>query len=144
MMFIHFLFSFISTVIFGVITNVPRRSLLASGFTGAIGWMVYIGLKELQFRLGLANFIAAVMIGCFSIYFSRKQKIPMLIFIVPSLVPLVPGGPAYLAVREFVLGSPNTGFHYIAVVIVTAGAIAGGFMITSLVEKIVIHWPMKR
>lgn len=139
-MFIQFLFSFLSTITFGVITNVPRRTLLESGLTGALGWMIYISLKEAQFPLGFANFVAAFMIGCASIYFSRKKKIPMLIFIVPSLVPLVPGGPAYLAVREFVLGDMNQGFFYMTVVIVTAGAIAAGFMMTSLVERIVVNW----
>ncbi|MFZ1354837.1 MAG: threonine/serine exporter family protein, partial [Enterococcus aquimarinus] len=40
-MLIQFLFSFLSTIAFGVITNVPRRTLLASGLTGALGWMIY-------------------------------------------------------------------------------------------------------
>ncbi len=143
-MILHFLFSFISTVTFGVLTNVPRRSLPASGLIGAMGWLIYIGLKALDFRLGFANFAAALAIGSLSIYFSRKQKIPVLIFIVPSLVPLVPGGPAYLAVRSFVLGAASEGFHYISVVIVTSGAIAGGFMMTSLIEKLLTHQTIKR
>ncbi|MHC5269905.1 threonine/serine exporter family protein [Enterococcus sp. LJL98] len=139
-MLIHFLFSFFSTVTFGVLTNVPRRTLFASGFTGALGWMLYIGLKEANFTLGFANFMAALIIGCASIFFSRKMKIPMLIFIVPSLVPLVPGGPSYLAVRAFVLGDTSQGFQHVIVVVVTAGAIAAGFMMTSLVERLVVNW----
>ena len=78
-MLIQFLFSFLSTIAFGVITNVPRRTLLASGLTGAVGWMIYILLKQANFPLGFANFIAAFMIGCASIFFSRQKKIPMLI-----------------------------------------------------------------
>lgn len=140
MMFIHFIFSFLSTVTFGVITNVPRRTLLASGLTGALGWMVYIGLKNINFPLGFSNFMAALIIGCSSIFFSRKMKIPMLIFIVPSLVPLVPGGPSYLAVRAFVLGNMSQGVDYVTIVVITAGSIAAGFMMTSLIEKIVVNW----
>ena len=139
-MLIQFLFSFLSTIAFGVITNVPRRTLLASGLTGAVGWMIYILLKQANFPLGFANFVAAFMIGCASIFFSRQKKIPMLIFIVPSLVPLVPGGPADLAVREIVLENLSQGIHYMTVVVVTAGAIAAGFVMTSLVEKIVVNW----
>lgn len=139
-MLVHFLFSFLSTVTFGVITNVPRRTLFASGLTGALGWMIYISLKNANLPLGFANFMAALAIGCASIFFSRKMKIPMLIFIVPSLVPLVPGGPSYLAVREFVLGNLSQGVHYVTVVVVTAGAIAAGFMMTSLVERLVVNW----
>ena len=65
-------------------------------------------------------------------------------FNIPSLVPLVPGGPAYKAVREFALGDNFVGFENLMIVVITAGAIAGGFMMTSVVEKIVNRWQMKR
>lgn len=140
MIFIHFLFSYLSTVAFGVLTNVPRRTLLASGLTGSVGWIVFHLMREAGYSLGFANFIAAFLIGCGSIFFSRLKKIPMLVFIVPSLVPLVPGGPAYLAVREIVIGDGDKGLYYILIVAVTAGAIAGGFVMTTLVEKIVARY----
>lgn len=140
MLLIHFLFSFMSTVSFGVLTNVPRRTLLASGLIGSLGWMVYFLMREADYSLGFSNFIAAFLIGCLSIFFSRLKKIPMLVFIVPSLVPLVPGGPAYLAVREIVIGDGNKGLYYMLIVAVTAGSIAGGFVMTTLVEKIVARF----
>ncbi len=140
MLLIHFLFSFMSTVSFGVLTNVPRRTLLASGLIGSLGWMVYFLMREADYPLGFSNFIAAFLIGCLSIFFSRLKKIPMLVFIVPSLVPLVPGGPAYLAVREIVIGDGDKGLYYMLIVAVTAGAIAGGFVMTTLVEKIVARF----
>lgn len=140
MLVIHFLFSFLSTVAFGVLTNVPRRTLLASGLTGSLGWMVYFLMREADYSLGFSNFMAAFLIGCLSILFSRLKKIPMLVFIVPSLVPLVPGGPAYLAVREIVIGDGDKGLYYILIVAVTAGAIAGGFVMTTLVEKLVARF----
>ena len=140
MLLIHFLFSFMSTVSFGVLTNVPRITLLASGLIGSLGWMVYFLMREADYSLGFSNFIAAFLIGCLSIFFSRLKKIPMLVFIVPSLVPLVPGGPAYLAVREIVIGDGNKGLYYMLIVAVTAGSIAGGFVMTTLVEKIVARF----
>jgi len=30
------------------------------------------------------------------------------------------------------------------IVVITAGAIAGGFMMTNVVEKSIMHWQMKR
>ncbi len=73
-----------------------------------------------------------------------QKKMPMIIFNIPSLVPLVPGGPAYKAVREFALGDNFVGFENLMIVVITAGAIAGGFMMTSVVEKIVNRWQIKR
>ena len=40
------------------------------------------------------------MIGLISILFSKIMHMPVIVFNVPSLVPLVPGGPAYMAVRH--------------------------------------------
>ena len=63
---------------------------------------------------------------------------PMIIFNIPSLVPLVPGDSAYKAVREFALGDNFVGFENLMIVVITAGAIAGGFMMTSVVERSLI------
>lgn len=61
----------------------------------------------------------------------------MIIFYIPSLVPLVPGGPAYQAVRSILLGNIDDGLQLILKVVFTAAAIAAGFMVTSLLERIV-------
>jgi len=141
---IHIAFSFVSTVAFGVLTNIPKRALIATGAAGMIGWLIYWGLQQQGYGIGSANFLAAFAVGCVSIFFSRRKKIPMIIFNIPSLVPLVPGGPAYKAVREFALGDNFVGLENLMIVVITAGAIAGGFMMTNVVEKSIMHWQMKR
>ncbi|OEG13538.1 hypothetical protein BCR21_00670 [Enterococcus ureasiticus] len=133
---IHCLFSYLSTVTFGIVTNVPRKVLNACGLTGAVGWMIYWSTKNLEAGAIFANFLGAIGIGLLSIYFSRRKKMPMTIFNIPSLVPLVPGGPAYQAVRSIVLGDYVSGIHFIIKVIMTAGAIAAGFMVTGIVERL--------
>lgn len=133
---IHCLFSYISTITFGIITNVPRKVLNACGITGAVGWMIFWFTKNLKAEEIFANFLGALGIGLLSIYFSRRKKMPMTIFNIPSLVPLVPGGPAYQAVRSIVLGDYLGGVHSVIKVIMTAGAIAAGFMVTGIVERL--------
>lgn len=138
--FIQFSFSFLSSAAFGIIANIPRRALLASGFTGAVGWIVYFYLNQFFNSIAFPNFAAAFIIGCMSIFFSKKQKMPMIIFYIPGLIPLVPGGPSYEAVRAFALEDPNAGFQKLMVVTTTAISIVGGLLITSLVEQIVNKW----
>ncbi|OJG28136.1 hypothetical protein RU98_GL001384 [Enterococcus caccae] len=133
---IHCLFSYLSTVTFGIVTNVPRKVLNACGITGAVGWMIYWSTENMDAGGIFANFLGAIGIGMLSIYFSRRKKLPMTIFNIPSLVPLVPGGPAYQAVRSIVLGDYVSGVHFIIKVIMTAGAIAAGFMVTGIVERL--------
>ena len=52
-------------------------------------------------------------------------------------MPLVPGGPAYKAVRELVLGDNAMAAENAVIVLVTAGAIAGGFLVTGVVENLI-------
>ncbi|MGM0124634.1 hypothetical protein IGI37_002028 [Enterococcus sp. AZ194] len=137
---LHALFSFLSTVTFGILTNIPRRALVSCGLTGAVGWMIYYLSQPLGTGVGLANFLGAIAVGLISIFFSRKKKMPMIIFNIPSLVPLVPGGPAYKAIRDFLLGDTLSGTKNVWLVIVTAGAIAGGFMVISLLENLYGKW----
>ncbi len=107
----HLLFSFLATVTFGIITNIPRKALVACGITGMTGWMIYYLLTQtFDASQTFANFLGTVGLGIASIFFSRYKKMPMIIFYIPSLVPLVPGGPAYQAVRSILLGNIDDGF----------------------------------
>ena len=63
---------------------------------------------------------------------------PVIIFHIPSLFLLVPGGPAYLAIRLFISGNTTAAFTQISIVTITAASIAGAFMMSNLVERIVL------
>ena len=83
--FIHLSFSFLSTVTFGILTNIPKRALVATGIAGTVGWMIYWSLKTIGYGLGSANFLAAFAVGCVSIFFSRRKKMPMITFLASFL-----------------------------------------------------------
>ncbi len=59
---VGFIFSFLSTVGFGVITNVPRRTLLPAGLTGALAWVVYLLVQDATSNVILPNLLAAITI----------------------------------------------------------------------------------
>lgn len=136
---LEFILSFLSTVAFGVITDIPKKTMVAAGIAGACGWVVYYYFRVLFSSEAFGNFLGSVAIGLLCIIFSRKLKYPTIIFNIPALVPLVPGGPSYQMIRSLVLGDNQATFDYLVKVIVTAGAIAAGFMVTSLVEKKVVQ-----
>ena len=39
--FSQFIISFLATMLFSILFNAPRRLLLACGFVGAMGWIIY-------------------------------------------------------------------------------------------------------
>lgn len=86
-----FIFSFLSTVGFGVITNVPRRTLLPAGITGALSWVVYLLVQSATKNVILPNLFAAVTIGLLANIAAIVVKAPVNVLYVPCLVSLVPG-----------------------------------------------------
>ena len=74
--------------------------------------------------------------GVTAIIFARVKKMPMILFNIPSLVPLVPGGQSYRAIRYFALGNNSLAIEYLVQVGMIAGAIAMGFFLAELVGQV--------
>lgn len=129
-------FSYLSTVAFAICINVPRRGLNCAGLAGMIGWITYWVLWRLGVSVMLANLAGAFLIGIAGILFARWQKMPVITFNIPGLVPLVPGGTAYEAVRAFASNQQSQGIELLVRVIMVAGAIAVGFMFAQLFTEL--------
>ena len=87
-----FVFAFFATVAFGVLFQGPKRILWRSGLIGGLGWLAFIGMKELfSVHSFSANFLATVLIALFSEIFARIWKEPVTVFEIPAIIPLVPG-----------------------------------------------------
>ena len=57
---------------------------------------------------------------------------PVILFNIPAMVPLVPGGTAYEAVRYLALGQLNQAMKLTVLVAMIAAAIAVGFMLAQI------------
>lgn len=106
---VQLLFSYLATVAFAIIINVPRKALNLAGWAGMMGWLAYWLLMEVGSGRMMANLVGAFVIGLCGIFFARYKKMPVIIFNIPGFVPLVPGAVAYQAVRATVLGRPGRG-----------------------------------
>ncbi|GEL12810.1 hypothetical protein LCO01nite_03590 [Lapidilactobacillus concavus] len=92
----------------------------------------------------VANLMGSLVLGIMGLYFARIKKMPAILFNIPGIVPLVPGATAYQAVYEMVLGSVDKAIIYTFRVVLVAGAIAVGFMLTSLLSEILTHFRQHR
>ena len=132
------LFSYFATVGFGITLNIPRRALNACGLVGMFGWAAYLLVKEISLGSMLANLLSAFVIGLGSMYLARKKFVPTILLNTPSLVPLVPGGQAYQAVKNFAMHNNMLAINYLVQVALVAGAIAMGLFLAELVGQTVI------
>ncbi|UMY34348.1 threonine/serine exporter family protein [Staphylococcus capitis] len=132
----HFTISFISTVLFSIIFNAPKKLLVACGFVGAVAWTIY------QFTVGMdlgkvgASFLGSLILGLMSHTMSRRYKRTVIIFIVPGIIPLVPGGAAYEATRYLVSNNYTYAVNTFLEVTLISGAIAFGILVSEIIYYI--------
>ncbi|MEJ6347743.1 threonine/serine exporter family protein [Holzapfeliella sp. He02] len=136
---INIVFSFLGTVGFAIVVDVPAKALPYCGFSGMLGWMVYwIGSNSGSGHL-MAYLLGAFAVGILSIVFARTKKMPVIIFNIPAIVPLVPGVTAYQAVRQIVTGGIDEAMRLSFTVLMITGAIAVGFMLSQVCGQLTSH-----
>ena len=69
---------------------------------------------------------------------------PVTIFNIPGMVPLVPGGLAYQAVRNLVTSSYQEAANYTVQAIMIAGAIALGLVLSEVFNHNIRNFKVKR
>ena len=112
---IQFCFSFLATASLCVIFNAPLRAIPSCGLVGAVGWIIHYMIIQFEMSVVAASFMGAFVVAIFAQIFARILKMPMIVFIVSGIIPLVPGGLAYktmrsLVIQDFSLGM-ETGIH---------------------------------
>lgn len=128
--------SYIASAAFGIIFNAPRRMLLHGGFVGMIGWIIYIVLEYAADAVP-ATLAATIAVGVISQLFSRMFRAPVIIFSVAGIIPLVPGGLAYNAMRSFVQNDYSAAMEMAAKALMLSGAIAVGLVLSEVLNQMI-------
>ena len=135
--YMHFLYSTLATVGFSIFLNAPVKTLLPAGVTGGLGWAMFYYLIGVSSNSIFANFVAAAVVSCMSEILARKLKQPAILFVIPGIIPLVPGLGMYNTMLYLVQGNYDLAISTGADVLFVACAIAlGVLVITSLARTI--------
>lgn len=87
-----FIFAFIATMAFAVLFQSPKKILLTDGLIGAVGWVVFISLRDqMGYSSFYANFFGTLALALLSELSARIFKQPATVFVIPGIIPLVPG-----------------------------------------------------
>lgn len=128
--------SFIASSGFGVLFGAPMRSLFPCGLVGMSGWILYYYLTDGIVDAVPATIFAAILVSVLSYFCAKVYKIPIIIFNVSGIIPLVPGGMAYNAMRHFVGNDYTTAVELSMQVVFLAGGIALGLMFSEVIKQI--------
>ena len=93
------------TLSFAVLFGCPRKSLPFCGLVGAVGWFVY----ELAVMLGAdsaaASLLAVIPLTLLTRVFAIVLKMPVTVFLLSGIFPLVPGAGIYYTAYYFIQGN---------------------------------------
>ncbi len=85
---------------FAVLFNVPRRALVGCALGGALAYALRTLLVQSELvGIEAATLLGATAVGFLGVKFGHYWHVPAPVFIVPGVIPLVPG---YLAFRTMI------------------------------------------
>lgn len=106
--------SFIGTIAFSALYNVPSRFYKYCGFTGMVGWMCYYLCSDV-IHAPFATFLSTMLVVLCSRIFAVWRKCPITVFLISGIFPLVPGASVYYTAYNFVMNdlnlAVNSGIH---------------------------------
>ena len=135
-LFYAFVFAYCATAGFGILLQSPYRSVQTSGIIGAIGWVVFVYMtKCLEYDSFYSNFIATIVVAVLSEIFARLTKQPVSIYVIPGVIPLVPGLGMYKGMTTILGNHYEYGMSILMGAAMDAGAIALGMMLVTSIFR---------
>ena len=128
-MIVHFLLAYMATIGFSLIFNVPVKELAFCGIAGAFGWLVYQAVMSLSPGVVAASFAAALVIAYISRAFSFRRKMPANLYMIPGVIPLVPGAGIYYTMYYIINGDNTEAILRGIETMMISGVIAIGLLI---------------
>lgn len=124
---LNLVFSFIATVGFCIVFNIPKKHMIFCGLLGIVSWGAYILLTP-PIGSVAATFISTCLIVLLSRIFAIIRKCPTTLLLVPGIIPLAPGSAMYYTAYYFVTNDMAKAGDYCFLTLKLAFAIVLGII----------------
>lgn len=138
MLLYHFVFSFISSVSFAIVCDVPKKTLVTGGVIGAIGWCGYWEMWSHGQSVFMSSLVCSLLLANISQICAIKFKNPLTVYFVPGLVPVVPGVTIYDAFRTLLLDEYSASAHIFLNSLYGAVGLAAGIIIADSIFRVIV------
>ena len=137
---IQILMGGLGTIGFSLLFNVRGRKLFFGTLGGILSWTAFLVLENWFPSEALRYFLSTATITVYCEVLARVEKTPTTTFLVPVVIPLIPGSALYYtmnyAVRSEMDLFASQGMHTIAI----AGVMAVGILLMSTAFRIWSMW----
>lgn len=134
-MIIQVISAFFATAAFSVLFYIPKKYIVRAGITGGLGWFIYLVLLGWNGDKAFANLGATLIVALLAHIMARIYKTPVTMFLIPGIIPLVPGAGMYeivLSILNNEIGKTN---YNLIVTLKMAGAIALGIFVIDTIFR---------
>jgi len=128
--------AFLAGATLGLAAQIPSKYFFSAGAVAAIGWAVYLLTAEAGWTRVWVNYSATFCVALTSQILARRKHVPATVFLIPGIIPLVPGGGMYLIVWSMLYDTPAAASGHLYETLQMAGAIAMGIFTVDTIFRI--------
>ena len=136
--------SFITSIAFAITFRINRRHLFIVGVCGLITYAVYYTLFFFTSSLFVAAFVSAMVTALMAELLARLRHAPTIVFVLPGIVPTVPGGSLYRGMRDLLMRNIDASLKSFSETLEVGIGIAGGIVAVSIVFGIILDFVSKK
>ena len=120
------------------------RQLPGAALGGVLSWACYLLVFAVCGDVFFSTLVAALAICLWSESMARIRKAPANVFLIPGIVPLLPGGALYYLMDSVVQGDMEGVLHRGSETIFVAVGIAGGILFASELVRVILYVRKRR
>ena len=130
------IFACISAGAFAVLFHISPRHLPLSALGGLLSWAAYLLLGNLVPDLFYRILLVSILTAAYAEIVARVRKAPATLFLLPALIPLVPGSYVYYMMLSLVMSHPQDAREYLLLTTKWAIGLAAGISLVAAAEQI--------
>lgn len=130
------IYSLIASIAFGVQFNIRFRHMLAAGIGAMLTQLIFTCFEVSGMGQMICYFFAAAAVSVYSELMARRVHVPVNMYLVIGIIPLVPGGYMYNTMITLVGGDIESFSHQFAEAVGIAGSIAMGVFAVSAIVRL--------
>lgn len=116
--------------------NTEKSAILWGGIIGSVGWVLYTVVLAKTGSAAQGYLAGSFAVALCSELFAFFTHNPATVYLLPGLLPLVPGGGIFYMMRFAVQGNLSESLHSGYTTLISAGAIALGIALASSAARI--------
>ncbi|HPO03041.1 MAG TPA: threonine/serine exporter family protein [Treponemataceae bacterium] len=139
-----FALAFLATAAFAWFYHITRYDILWAALFGAAGWIVYLFVSHELGNQFAGYLTGALIVGLCAEFTAVVARKPATVYIVPGIIPFVPGGGMYQTMFEVVLGHGDAAAQKAFSTLTAAASIAVGIAIASSLARLVSRFRQRK